>query len=202
MILKSRGVIKNDRTEIYGVDGRCVNIENSFKYAYGGILFIDEAYNLSGVEITDLVALMEQHRNDVIVILAGYTDRMKDFIDRNEGLRSRLSYVLTFDDYTSDNLYHIFEKLIKDIEFIVTDEAKTYVKEIFSNVSKGKDYGNGRYVRKLIENARLNMDYRLATLNKKDYSIEELKTLTIDDFKTLEDDAILDKVKEKVGFAS
>jgi SpoVK/Ycf46/Vps4 family AAA+-type ATPase len=216
-ILKKKGVIKKENILEVGrkdlvaqyVGHTAPLVKSVFERAKGGVLFIDEAYSLvedrSGSfgdeAINTIIAEMENHRDDVIVIFAGYTDRMREFIARNDGLRSRLSYVLEFEDYTNEELYKIFEKIISDYELIATSEAKKFVKTIFDDASTNNDYGNGRFVRKLIENAKLNMDYRLAKLNKEKYTLEELKTLTMEDFKDIENDKILDMKKIHIGFA-
>ena len=218
-ILKKKGIIKKENILEVGrkdlvakyVGHTAPLVKAVFEKAKGGVLFIDEAYSLlddragsfGDEAINTIIAEMENHRDDVIVIFAGYTDRMREFIAQNEGLRSRLSYVLEFNDYTSDELYEIFEKMISDSQLIVTSEAKEYVKSVIDDISKGKDFGNGRFVRKLIENAKLNMDYRLAILNKNQYTFEELKTLKEEDFKDLENDKVLDRKEGNlVGFAA
>ncbi len=218
-ILKKKGIIKKEHIVEVGrkdlvakyVGQTAPLVEAVFRKAKGGVLFIDEAYSLvddrSGSfgdeAINTIIAEMENHRDDVIVIFAGYTNRMREFIARNEGLRSRLSYVLEFDDYTEDELYRIFEKMISDENLIVTLDAKEHVKNVISDIAKGKDFGNGRFVRKLIENAKLNMDYRLSKLNKSEYSFDELKTLQLEDFKDLENDKVLDKKEGNlIGFAA
>ena len=114
-----------------------------------------------------------------------------------------MSFVIEFDDYTSDELYQIFEKMISDNQLIVSTDAKDYVKNLINNATKEKDFGNGRFVRKLIDNAKLNMDYRLAALNKNSYTFEELKTLVKEDFEDLEDDKVLDRKEGNiVGFVA
>ena len=216
-ILKKKGVIKKEnivevgRKDLVGqfVGSTAPLVRSVFKRAKGGVLFIDEAYSLvdsiSGSfgdeAINTIIAEMENNRDDVIVIFAGYTDRMREFISRNEGLRSRLSFVIEFNDYTSDELYQIFEKMISDNQLILSTDAKDYVKNLINNATKEKDFGNGRFVRKLIDNAKLNMDYRLAELNKTHYTFEELKTLVKEDFEDLEDDKVLDRKEGNiVGF--
>ena len=212
-IIKKENILEVGRKDLVAkfVGHTAPLVKAVFEKAKGGVLFIDEAYSLvddrvgsfGDEAINTIIAEMENYRDDVIVIFAGYTDRMREFIARNEGLRSRLSYVLEFNDYTSNELYEIFEKMISDSQLIATSEAKEYVKSIIDDVSKQKDFGNGRFVRKLIENAKLNMDYRLAVLNKNKYTFEELKTLKEEDFKDLETDKVLDRKEGNiVGFAA
>ena len=218
-ILKKKGIIKKEHIVEVGrkdlvakyVGNTAPQVEAVFRKAKGGVLFIDEAYSLvddrSGSfgdeAINTIIAEMENHRDDVIVIFAGYTNRMREFIARNEGLRSRLSYILEFNDYTEEELYKIFEKMISDENLIVTFDAKEHVKNVIGDVTKNKDFGNGRFVRKLIENAKLNMDYRLSKLNKSDYSSDELMTLQLEDFNDLENDKVLDRKEGNlIGFAA
>ena len=212
-IIKKENIVEVGRKDLVGmyVGHTAPLVKSVFERAKGGVLFIDEAYSLvddrrgsfADEAINTIIAEMENNRDDVIVIFAGYTDRMREFISLNEGLRSRLSYVLEFEDYTSKELYQIFEKMISDEELIATSSAKKSVKKIIDDISKSKDYGNGRFVRKLIENAKLNMDFRLANLNKTKYTFEELKTLTVEDFKELESDKVLDRQEGNfVGFAA
>ena len=218
-ILKKKGVIKRDdivevgRKDLVGqyVGHTAPKVKSVFEKARGGVLFIDEAYSLvddrtgsyGDEAINTIIAEMENCRDEVIVIFAGYTDRMREFIARNEGLRSRLSAVMEFSDYSGDELYQIFNKMIVDAQLFVTEEARKYVRNIFSTLATTKDYGNGRYVRKMIENARLNMNFRLSKKLDKNYTNEELNTIVVEDFMNLDDDNILNaKEANAVGFAA
>lgn len=129
--------------------------------AIGGILFIDEAYTLAtdkqdtfGREaINTLLAEMENRRSEFIVVVAGYPEPMKNFLDSNEGLRSRFSNTINFRDYNPDELVEIFDKLIESENYEIEANARTiaalYLKELYDN--KDKFFGNGRDVRKLFE---------------------------------------------------
>lgn len=125
-ILKKKGIIKKEdilevsRKNLVAkfVGHTAPLVASVFEKAKGGVLFIDEAYALvddrrgsfSDEAVNEIIAQMENHRDDVIVIFAGYTDKMKEFFNLNEGFRSRISYILEFEDYTSDELLQIFEK--------------------------------------------------------------------------------------------
>ena len=108
-------------------------VRAKFREARGGVLFIDEAYSLSDGEhatfgdeaINTIVQEMENHRDDVIVIFAGYPDKMKDFLDRNEGLRSRIAFHVEFPDYTADELTDIFKLATKFPTTLPTTAAKS-----------------------------------------------------------------------------
>ncbi len=129
--------------------------------AIGGILFIDEAYTLStdkqdafGKEaINTLLAEMENRRLEFIVVVAGYPEPMRNFLDSNEGLRSRFSNTINFRDYKPDELIEIFDSLVEsenyEIESAARISATIYLKELYAN--KDKFFGNGRDVRKLFE---------------------------------------------------
>jgi len=132
--------------------------------ALGGILFIDEAYALApdtgagndfGREaIETLLKLMEDHRNDLIVIVAGYTDPMERFISSNPGLESRFNRYFFFEDYNSEELYDIFDSMCKKSEYILTDDAKDFAREHFKMIYEKRDenFGNARHVRNFFEN--------------------------------------------------
>ena len=132
--------------------------------ALGGILFIDEAYALAqdtgsgndfGREaIETLLKLMEDHRNDLIVIVAGYTEPMERFITSNPGLESRFNRYFFFEDYNSGELYDIFDSMCKKSEYILTDDAKEFAREHFKIIYENRDenFGNARHVRNFFEN--------------------------------------------------
>jgi len=132
--------------------------------ALGGILFIDEAYALApdtgagndfGREaIETLLKMMEDHRDDLIVIVAGYTNPMERFITSNPGLESRFNRYFFFEDYNSEELYDIFDLMCKKSEYILTEDAKEYAKEHFKMIYEDRDenFGNARHVRNFFEN--------------------------------------------------
>ncbi|MBO4704128.1 MAG: AAA family ATPase [Spirochaetaceae bacterium] len=132
--------------------------------AYGSVLFLDEAYSLYegtsfendfGKEaITALVSEMENHREDMLVIMAGYTDEMEYLMKANPGLRSRMPYVLTFPNYTKEQLFDIFMQMVKK-HFEYTKDLETVAKDFFMNLSDeylaSKEFANARFVRNLYE---------------------------------------------------
>jgi SpoVK/Ycf46/Vps4 family AAA+-type ATPase len=129
--------------------------------AIGGILFIDEAYTLYtdkqdtfGKEaINTLLAEMENRRSEFIVVVAGYPEPMRNFLDSNEGLRSRFSNTINFRDYKPEELIEIFDNLVETENYEIEPDARIsatiYLKELYAN--KDKFFGNGRDVRKLFE---------------------------------------------------
>lgn len=133
--------------------------------AYGSVLFIDEAYSLYrgksdsndfGREAIDtLIAEMENHRDDLVVIMAGYTDEMNTMIDGNAGLASRIPYTIEFPNFTREQLYTIFETMLKSTEIkyekAVLKEAKEYFNALPDSTINSKRFSNGRFVRNLYE---------------------------------------------------
>ena len=182
-------------------------VRAKFKEARGGVLFIDEAYSLSdgdhatfGEEaINTIVQEMENNRDNVIVIFAGYPDKMKYFLDHNEGLRSRIAFHIDFPDYTPDELTDIFKLMAKRRGYKISDDVADYCRKIFKRVAKKKNFGNGRFVRNLLEQAWLKQAQRIIKEN-------EGGTVTKDDlisFKVEDFDVNVDKKyknERKLGF--
>ncbi len=130
--------------------------------AMGGVLFIDEAYTLTnkkesgdfGQEAVDtLLKRMEDDRKDFIVIVAGYTEPMEEFLQSNPGLRSRFNKFIDFDDYSDTELDEIFESMCRTQDFRLTEEADSYVKEYFKKLVENKEehFANAREVRNFFE---------------------------------------------------
>lgn len=155
--------------------------------AVGGVLFIDEAYSLCrdkndtfGLEAIDaLVKGMEDYRDDLVVILAGYSDEMEEFLRTNPGLRSRFPNIIEFEDYTPEEMYEIAEITAKSKGYRISEECHAPLLDVFERKQiKGKnDSGNGRLVRNLVEAAILNQSQRIV----KDHT-QDLELLTAEDF--------------------
>lgn len=188
-ILKSGAFVERGGMDLDGL-GCVTAIREAFLAAKGGVLFIDEAYSMvSDTAVTVLIQEMENRREDVIVILAGYNDRMRDFMKINEGLKSRISHWVDFPDYTADELTDIFKLMIRERGFQVTDEATKEAHYIFEKVRNTDNFGNGRYVRNLIDRASQNQAVRLLS-DGKDASVikkNELFQITKDDISLLEE---------------
>lgn len=139
------------------------------KSALGGVLFIDEAYSLAqetwgyGAEaISTLVAAMENNRDDLAVIVAGYTEEMIPFIDANPGLKSRFTRQFYFENYSTSELFQMFEKSCADLQITLGEEAGVRVKRHLDFNPTGGSNGNGRYLRKLFEAVFEKSNLRLA----------------------------------------
>ncbi len=163
--------------------------------AKGGILFIDEAYALSsgkqegdfGQEAIDILnKAMEDNRDDLIVIAAGYHNEMQDFLDANPGLRSRFNRTIEFPNYNADDLIEIMLNRAKKLDYIIGPETVEYIRDRFERILEypPKNFGNARSVRNYLDNAISNQANRLITNPELD--IEELTTITIADVENLE----------------
>lgn len=126
--------------------------------ALGGILFIDEAYSLSSKNnsyndeaIATLIKAMEDNRDNLVVIFAGYTKEMQDFINSNSGIASRIGYTLNFVDYTEEELLEIFKGMVKKAGFEITNEALYKARNIIKENKNTKNFGNARFVRNMYE---------------------------------------------------
>jgi adenylate kinase family enzyme len=158
--------------------------------ALGGVLFIDEAYGLVGDQYGDeaidtLVKEMEDHRDDLVVIVAGYPAPMAGFIASNPGLSSRFRTVITFDDYSDDELVEIFQQLAAQGDYSPTDECVQRLRDLLALTPRDQGFGNGRFVRNLLEAAIGRHAWRLRDVESP--TIEQLRELLPDD---LEEDEV------------
>lgn len=171
-LLPSRKVHEVDRSALVAgyVGQTAIKVQDAVERAKGGVLFIDEAYSLSadsgagfGDEaISTLVKAMEDNRENLAVIVAGYKDPMKNFIDSNQGLKSRFQNYIHFSDYTSEELIAIFEELCHSHKMDIDESAKIDLIKHIKEVKPQGDQGNARYVRNLFEKMYLNMSHRAA----------------------------------------
>ena len=155
--------------------------------ALGGVLFIDEAYSLYrgkddsfGLEAIDtIVKAMEDHRDDLIVILAGYSKEMKEFLTANSGLKSRFANIIHFDDYTGEEMMLIAKSIAKGKDYVIDDSACKPLQDYFTMVQAKNDpnSGNGRLARNMVEAAILKQSKRLL-----DNPDADMNVLLIEDF--------------------
>ena len=165
-VLSKGQLIEVDRSGLVAgfVGQTALKTSDAVKSALGGILFIDEAYSLApeagggndfGREaIETLLKMMEDHRDDLIVIVAGYSAPMERFITSNPGLESRFNRYFNFEDYNSDELYAIFDSMCKKSEYVLSAEAVARAREHFRLLYEFRDdnFGNARHVRNFFEN--------------------------------------------------
>lgn len=128
--------------------------------AMGGVLFVDEAYSLaiscgaSGLEaIANLIKAMEDYKGDLVVMFAGYSLEMQEFVRSNSGIASRISYVFEFSDYTTDELFQIFEIKLRNTGMFFGESAKEPVRKLCKFAAGRRNFGNGRFVDKLLQRA-------------------------------------------------
>ena len=126
------------------------------KKAIGGVLFIDEAYALSsdfyGKEaVATLIKAMEDRKDELVVIFAGYEKEMHEFLNCNSGIASRIGYTFRFQDYSTEELVQIFDIKMQKAGFVYGEEVRTRIAEICEQSRKQKDFGNGRFVDKLMQ---------------------------------------------------
>lgn len=190
----SRGqLVEVDRSKLVGgyVGSTAIKTQEVIDKAIGGILFIDEAYTLSygkgdndfGQEAIDtLLKAMEDKRDDFIVIVAGYTNEMNEFVNSNPGLQSRFNKYIDFDDYTANELYEIFKLTCKNDEKIIHEECDEYLKNHFEEMIRNKtsNFANGRTVRNYYEKVVEAMNERLVD-HLDEISNEELQLIRLTD---------------------
>lgn len=190
-ILKKGHLIETDRSGLVAeyVGQTAVKTNKVIDSALDGVLFIDEAYSLVGAgnedfgkeAIATLVKRMEDNRDRIVVILAGYEDEMKQFIESNPGLRSRFNRYIHFEDYSADELTQIFLGMLKKYDFVIENQGEQVLTQHLNQcvLGKGKDFGNARYVRNLFERTIKAQAVRLAEQSKNDKP--QLATITADD---------------------
>lgn len=172
-----------------------MKVQDVVEQALGGVLFVDEAYALTsnkgqndfGQEAVDtLLKAMEDHRDDLIVIVAGYTDLMQEFIDSNPGLRSRFNKYIMFEDYTAEEEYEILKSMCKNQDYKLSKEAAEEAKRFFTELCENKTetYANARDVRNYLEKAISNQATRIVGLS--DVDKETLATLEKEDLEGIE----------------
>ena len=167
-----------------------IKTQKIIQSALGGILFIDEAYSLAassendyGHEAIDtILKAMEDHRDDLIVIVAGYPKLMDNFLHSNPGLESRFNKFIYFDDYNSGELYDIFMLMCDDANLTLDEGADEYARKYFERMyeTKSDNFANGRAVRNFFEEVITAQANRLAPQDE--ITDDELNTLTYEDF--------------------
>lgn len=199
--LISRGhLTETDRGDLVAgyVGQTAIKTKEIIEKAMGGVLFIDEAYSLTnkddqgyGQEAIDtLLKEMEDHRDDFVVIAAGYDGLMEDFINSNPGLQSRFTHYVHFDDYTGDELYGIFEQFCSSNKYELSEDANEPLKKYFKKLADkhGNNFGNAREVRNFFENAISKQANRISSSS--DISKEEIVTIKAVDLDINDDEEI------------
>ena len=199
-ILSKGQLIEVDRSGLVAgyVGQTALKTQEQIQNALGGVLFIDEAYTLAarnedfGQEAIDtILKAMEDHRDDLIVIVAGYTEPIEIFINSNPGLKSRFNKYIEFPDYSIEELMAIFDLNCRKYDYIIEESARNHVREKLSllKLSSPENFANARAVRNLFEEIITNQAGRIAAM--KNPSVEDMKTITNDD--------LTDKAEEELN---
>jgi SpoVK/Ycf46/Vps4 family AAA+-type ATPase len=186
--------IEVSRTDlISGYQGQtALKVQEIIKKAKGGVLFIDEAYSITENEntdsygrecLTELTKALEDYREDLVVIVAGYKEPMVKFFSSNPGLKSRFNTFIEFNDFDNIELFEILKLMCIKNDYIIKDDAVHKIQEIiFKTVSnKGENFSNGRFVRNIYNNFILEHSKRVALIDSP--NISDLQEITIYDIK-------------------
>jgi SpoVK/Ycf46/Vps4 family AAA+-type ATPase len=188
-VIKTNKLVETDRAGLVAgyVGQTAIKTTEKVMEAMDGVLFIDEAYSLSqggggdfGKEAIDtLVKLMDDFRDRIVIILAGYSQDMENFLSVNPGLKSRFPSIIEFPDYSVEELLHISEIFFKSKGYELNEEAKNKLQAILAKAKLDPQFGNGRYVRNIFERSVNNQAMRLIT--DTDLTREELSTIIDED---------------------
>ena len=186
-VLSSGHMVEVGRGDLVGkyVGWTAKTVQNKFSQAMGGVLFIDEAYSLvddrngsyGDEAINTIVQEMENRREDIVVIFAGYPKEMERFLEKNPGLRSRIAFHVPFDDYNANELCDIAKIMAKKEGMVLTDDALDKMHGIFESVREREDFGNGRFVRNVLEDARMAQASRLVKMDFDEVKKKDVMTL-------------------------
>lgn len=188
-VIQSNKLVETDRSGLVAgyVGQTAMKTRQVIESALGGVLFIDEAYSLAqggdndfGQEAIDtLVKMMDDNRDRLVVILAGYSDDMNEFLNTNAGLRSRFANIIEFPDYSADELMQIADQMYANEGYVLSPGGKTALREKIETAKADKRFGNGRFVRNVFEKSLNNQALRLS--NSQQYTKEALTEITEED---------------------
>lgn len=189
-VLSKGQLVETDRSGLVAgyVGQTAIKTQELIKKAMGGVLFIDEAYALSQIDdafgqeaIDTILKAMEDHRDDLVVIVAGYTEPMEKFINSNPGLKSRFNKYIEFPDYTIEELMDIFDMNCKKYDYVIEDDTRQHVKELISQrkLASNGNFANAREIRNLFEEIITNQASRIAGIE--DLKPEDMMKITSDD---------------------
>ncbi|MBR3397951.1 MAG: AAA family ATPase [Lachnospiraceae bacterium] len=189
-ILSGGQLVEVDRSGLVAgyVGQTAIKTQEQIKKALGGVLFIDEAYSLSkkddpfGEEAIDTVLkAMEDNRDNLVVIVAGYTEPMERFINSNPGLKSRFNKYIEFPDYTVEELEGIFYQNCERYDYVVEEESRHHIHDmiVMRKITKQENFANAREVRNMFEEIITNQARRLAAIENP--TQEQIMTITAED---------------------
>ena len=184
-------MVETDRSGLIAeyVGQTAIKVNKIIDSALDGVLFIDEAYAVAGESQNDfgkeavatLIKRMEDERHRLVVVIAGYTQEMKMFIDTNPGVQSRFNRYIEFEDYSASELLKMFENSCKKMDYKLTEAAIEKLRLTFemAYAARNKSFGNGRYVRNVFEKSLEAQANRIASIAVLDKEI--LTTITEED---------------------
>ena len=202
-VLSKGQLVEVDRSGLVAgyVGQTALKTQEVIKSALGGVLFIDEAYSLSSggendfgrESIETILKAMEDHRDDLIVIVAGYTGPMEKFISSNPGLESRFNKYFFFPDYNGEQLMAIFRKQCAKNSYTLTEETEKTAVELFTQLyeERNENFGNGRDVRNCFEDMVVRQANRVAAMDAP--TKEDLMTVLTEDLQEPEEEAAADE---------
>ena len=210
-VLSTGQLVECDRSGLVAgyVGQTAVKTQKKIEEAMGGVLFIDEAYSLArsadqgtdfGQEAIDtILKAMEDHRDEFVVIVAGYTKPMETFIHSNPGLQSRFNKFIEFPDYTVDELLAIFDLNCRKYEYVPDPEAREQVKTLLMlrKAQMPENFANAREVRNLFETIITNQARRIAVLEHP--TKEEMQRITLEDLRDEENSSGKSREPEKTN---
>jgi SpoVK/Ycf46/Vps4 family AAA+-type ATPase len=211
-ILERGNLVECDRQTLVGgyVGQTAIKTNEVINKAMGGVLFVDEAYALSeggendfGKEaIEAILKRMEDERGEFVVIVAGYTDNMKRFLESNPGLSSRFDRTMFFDDYNAEQLYEIALRMLNSNSIKPNLQASEHLKAYleFQYKTRNQYFGNARSVRKVVEEAIKNQHLRLAKVETEQRTIDMIQELTFEDVEEFKIDYSAVTEKRTIGF--
>lgn len=161
-IIMENKVVEAERKDLVGshIGETAPKVADIVEKARGGVLFIDEAYTLTlkskqdfgGEAIATLIKAMTEHKEDLVVIFAGYKEEMQEFVEANQGIASRIGFTFYFEDYSAEELTKMFDRKLTSNGFRVTESAMAKVIQVMQYFCQVKNFGNGRFVERLIQN--------------------------------------------------
>ncbi|MGU7961109.1 AAA family ATPase [Streptococcus suis] len=211
-LIAENKIVEVGRADLIGeyVGQTAPKIKKVFDSASGGVLFIDEAYSLipqserdfANEAIPTIIQEMENRRNEVVVIFAGYKDLMHNFIDTNPGLQSRISKIIHFEDYSVDELYEIFRIMLSNKGYSIESSCESALHLHFLSRVRNEHFGNGRYVRKLIEAILYQQATRvMERLGERDLDETEMNVVIEADIKNaIQELSELESTQRLIGF--
>jgi len=191
-----------------------IKTKDLIKKAMGGVLFIDEAYAITESSssqgghdfgkkaIAALIKEMEDHRGEFALIVAGYTDNMKRFLETNPGMKSRFDRTFHFLDFTEEELWEIAVNMLANKGLKADAKAKKHIKIYITHLYQGRNkfFGNARSIRKLVEKAYRNQELRMSNLDKAKRTKRMMSTLVLDDVKEFDTSKIESSQRKTVGY--